>query len=161
MSPGPKEACPGSVRPPLLYTLLQAAHQVDWRSSDHLQPCEMQNPSQPNACTLTDMLQHILCYLLFLLTSGSFSPPMLSYFIQTHPSHDWTLILKSVNHTELTMLILSKGVHFLFQLCVLSLINWLLFVMTALSVSLHIQTIKFFVGVSLKYIKCSVSQNNW
>lgn len=34
MSPGPEEACPGSVRPPLLCTLLQAAHQVDWRSLD-------------------------------------------------------------------------------------------------------------------------------
>lgn len=47
VSPGPEEACPGSVRPPLLCTLLQAAHQVDWRSWDHPQPCEMQKNTLP------------------------------------------------------------------------------------------------------------------
>lgn len=53
VSPGPEEACPGSVRPPVLCTLFQAAHQVDWRSSDRPQPCEMQPYPYPNALPLT------------------------------------------------------------------------------------------------------------
>lgn len=93
VSPGPEEACPGSVRPPLLCTLLQAAHQVHWRSSDHLQPCEMQTPSPTPLLTLILLPGHASAHPVFLslLASGDFFAPEISYFIQTHPSHDWTL----------------------------------------------------------------------
>ncbi len=110
VSPGPEKACPGSVRPPLLCTLLQAAHQVDWRSSDHLQPCETQNPSPPNAYPSYRTCFSPSCLLISARLWGFFAPEI-NYFIQTHPSHDWIQILKSVNHKDLTMLTHSKGVH--------------------------------------------------
>lgn len=108
VSPGVEEACPGSVRSPLLCALLQAAHQVDGRSSDHLRPCEMQKPS-PCASPLTGHASARPVFL-FLLTYGNSLHPEISYLMQTHPSHDWTLILKA-NCKDLTLLTRSKGVQ--------------------------------------------------
>lgn len=84
VSPGPEEACPGSVRTPLLCTLLQAAHQVDWRSSDHPQPCDMQTPPHPNAYPLPG---HASTHPVFLslLALGIFFALKINYIMQTHP----------------------------------------------------------------------------
>lgn len=119
VSTGPEEAGPGSVRPPLLCTLLQAAHQVDWRSSDHLQPCEMQTLPQ---CLHSYRTCFSTSCVLVSAHLWEVLPPKINYFVQTHPSLDWTLIVRSLNHQDLSLLTHSKGVHFLFHCFVLSVV---------------------------------------
>lgn len=119
VSPGPKKACSGAVWPPLLRTLLQAAHQVDWRSSDHQQPCEMQNlPSLSMLPLLLDMLQHILCSFCCSPLGLLFVHKIKSLNADSSPH---ILDFNTVNHKDLTLPTHSKGVHcFLFLIFSLS-----------------------------------------
>lgn len=103
VSPGTEEACPGTVRTPLLRPLLQGAHQVDWRSSDHPQPRAMQTFSLPDAYTL---MGHASAHPVFsfLLTSGNSWLPHDQLLCPDTSFHDWTLRLKSVNQKDMTIL---------------------------------------------------------
>lgn len=125
VSPGPEEACPGSVWPPLLCTLLQAAHQVDWWSSDRPQPCEMQTLPLLMLTALSDMLQHILCsYICSPLGILGTRDQLLS----ADSSFKWLDSNVGVSESRIwPMLTHSKGVHFLFPSFILSLIHWLFF----------------------------------
>lgn len=89
VSPGTEEACPGPVRPPLLRPLLQGAHQVDWRSSDHPQPRAMQTSSLPDAYTL---MGHASAHPVFsfLLISGNSWLPHDQLLCPDSSFHDWT-----------------------------------------------------------------------
>lgn len=103
VSPGAEEACPGSVRPPLLRPLLQGADQVDWRSSDHPQPHAMQTSPLPDAHSL---MGHASAHAVFtfLLISGNSWLPHDQLLCPNSSFHDWTLRLKSVNQKNVTIL---------------------------------------------------------
>lgn len=85
VSPGPEKACAGSVWAPLLCTLLQATHQVDRRSSDHPQPCDMQTPPHLNAYPLPGHASTHLVFLSLLASGGFFIALKINYITQTHP----------------------------------------------------------------------------
>lgn len=104
VSPGPEEACPGSVRPPLLCPLLQAAHQVGRRSSDR-------KPLTPWSFPLTGHAPARPVFL-SLLASGDFLHPRSNNLFRLIPHMIGLVFLKSVNCKDLTMLILFKGLHF-------------------------------------------------
>lgn len=103
VSPGAEEACPGSVWSPLLHPLLQGAHQVDWRSSDHPQPRAMQTSSLPDAYTL---MEHASAHPVgsFPLVSEKISASNVQLLYPNSSFHDWTLRLKSVNQKDVTIL---------------------------------------------------------
>lgn len=100
VSPGPEEACPGPVRPPLLCTLLQATHQVDWRSLD-----QTAYPTNASYLTGRASAHH------FLLFNHHWEFCADKLLMQTHSSHDGPIALMPVNHKDVVMLIHSKGFY--------------------------------------------------